>query len=100
LPIVTGNEQELPPNFMLRLLPASRLFALLVPLGLAACADTISSSEVAPSSELLRDYDKTLTKSEQQAVISDLESAKSKARGETPPESAGSTGAKTAAQPE
>ena len=62
---------------MLRALPsyASRLLALLIPLGLAACADTISSSEVTPSSELLKEYDKTLTKSEQKAAISDLEAA-------------------------
>ena len=83
---------------MLRALPSftSRLLALLVPLGLAACADTISSSEVTPSSELLKEYDKTLTKSEQKAAISDLEAAQAKARGEASPESTGATDAKPA----
>jgi hypothetical protein len=84
-------------NFMLRTLHTSpfRLLALLLPLGLGACADTISSNQVTSSSELLKDYDKTLTKSEQQAVISDLENAQAKARGETPLDP-GSTGAKSA----
>jgi hypothetical protein len=83
---------------MPRALPsyALHLFALLIPLGLAACADTISSSEVTPSSQLLKEYDKTLTKSEQKAAISDLEAAQAKARGEASPESTGTTGAKSA----
>lgn len=82
---------------MLRTLPsfALRLLALLIPLGLAACADTIASSEVTPSSQLLKDYDKTLTKSEQQAVIDDLEEAQAKARG-SGPEASSATGAKSA----
>src|SRR4029079_3958991 len=98
LPIVTGNWRDHCSKLMLRALPsyASRLLALLIPLGLAACADTISSSEVTPSSELLKEYDKTLTKSEQKAAISDLEAAQAKARGETSPESTGATGAKSA----
>ena len=83
---------------MLRTLPsyASRLLALLIPLGLVACADTITSSEVTPSSQLLKEYDKTLTKSEQKAAISDLEAAQAKARGEAGTESTGATGAKSA----
>jgi len=83
---------------MLRMLPshALRLLALLIPLGLGACADTISSSEVTPSSQLLKEYDKTLTKSEQRAAISELEAAQAKARGEASPESTGATGAKSA----
>ena len=79
---------------------ALRLLALLFPLGLAACADTISSSEVTPSSQLLKEYDKTLTKSEQKAAISDLEAAQAKARGEASPESTGATGAKSAQTPD
>lgn len=83
---------------MLRTLPsyASRLLALLIPLGLAACADTITSSEVTPSSQLRKEYDKTLTKSEQKAAISDLEAAQAKARGEAGTKSTGATGAKSA----
>ena len=52
--------------------------------------------EVKPSSQLLKDYDKTLTKSEQKAAISDLEAAQAKARGESSAEPTGSTGAKSA----
>jgi hypothetical protein len=82
---------------MLRTLPshALRLLALLIPLGLGACADTISSREVTPSSQLLKEYDKTLTKSEQKAAISDLE-AQAKAHGEVSAEPTGSTSEKSA----
>jgi len=83
---------------MLRMRPrmALRLLALMLPLGLGACADTINSSEVTPSSTLLKQYDKTLTKSEQKQAISELEAAQAKARGESPPETTGSTGTKSA----
>jgi len=98
LPIVTGNQQEQSPEFMLRTLSRTglRLLAVLLPLGLGACADTLTSKEVSSSSALLKDYDKTLTKSEQEAAISDLKNAKAKAQGEAPPEATGSTGAKAA----
>ena len=98
MPIVTGNWRDHRSKLMPHALPsyALRLLAMLVPLGLAACADTISSSEVTPSSQLLKEYDKTLTKSEQKAAISDLEAAQAKARGEASPESTGATGAKSA----
>jgi hypothetical protein len=83
---------------MLRTLPshALRLLALLIPLGLGACADTISSSEVTPSSQLLKEYDRTLTKSEQKAAISDLEAAQAKAHGEVSAEPTDSTSGKSA----
>ena len=83
---------------MLRTLPsfALRLLALLLPLWLGACADTISSNEVTSSSQLVKDYDKTLTKSEQKAAISDLEAAQAKARSESSSEPTASTGAKSA----
>ena len=62
---------------------ALRLFGLLLPLGLCACADMTAVEDSPPtSSQLHRDYDKTLTKSEQQAVISDLQSATAKKEGE------------------
>ena len=48
------------------------------------------------SSQLRKEYDKTLTKSEQKAAISDLEAAQAKARGEAGPESTGANGAKSA----
>lgn len=83
---------------MLSMLPtkAFQLLALLLPLGLAACADTINSNEVTPSATLLKQYDKTLTKTEQKQAISELEAAQAKARGETPPDTTGSTGTKSA----
>ena len=60
--------------------PALRLYAVLLLPGLSDCA----SFEDSPlsSSELQRQYDKTLTKTEQQAVISDLQGATAKKGGE------------------
>jgi hypothetical protein len=56
-----------------------RLLAVLIPLGLSACADTLTSDETTTSATLQRQYDKTLTQSERKAVISDLQSATAKA---------------------
>jgi hypothetical protein len=59
---------------------AVRLLAVLLLLGLGACADTITARQpLASSTELLRDYDKTLTKSEQKAAIDELKSDQEKA---------------------
>jgi hypothetical protein len=71
-----------------------RLLAVVLPLGLGACADTLSSSDVASSSELLKSYDKTLTKTEQQAVIDDLKGAKEKQEGESTSVTTAPTGTK------
>ena len=70
-----------------------RLLAVLLPLGLGACADALTSGDVASSSELQRRYDKTLTKSEQKAVISDLQNAKATQQGTPAPDQTASTGA-------
>lgn len=59
-----------------------RLLAVLIPLGLGGCADTLTSEETASSATLQREYDKTLSKSEQKAVITDLQSATAKKQGE------------------
>ena len=59
-----------------------RLLAVLLPLGVSACADTLTSEETKSSSSLRREYDKTLTKSEKDAVISDLQAAKDKQQNE------------------
>ena len=64
-----------------------RLLAVLLPLTLGACADTLTSKESASSATLRRDYDKTLTKAEQKAVIDDMQSATKK----TDPAAAGQT---------
>ncbi len=64
---------------MLRMLPrlAFRTLAILTPLALAACADTVNSGQpLASNSELQRQYDKTMTKAEQENAISDLEREK------------------------
>jgi hypothetical protein len=64
---------------MLRMPPRLTIpiLAVLVPLGLAACADTLNSGKpLASNSELQRQYDKTLTKSERETAISDLEQEK------------------------
>ena len=98
MPIVTGNQQEQTPDFMPRMLSglSLRLLAVLLPLGLGACADTLTSGEAASSSELQRGYDKTLTKAEQKAVISDLQNAKSKQQGAAAPDQTESTETKSA----
>jgi hypothetical protein len=60
--------------------PALRLSGVLLLLGLSACA-AVEDSPLS-SSQLQRQYDKTLTKTEQQAVISDLQGATTKKEGE------------------
>ena len=82
---------------MPRLLPgiSLRLLAVLLPLGLGACADTLTSKDTASSTTLQRDYDKTLTKSEQQAVISDLQNATAKPQGAETSDPTPSTGAQS-----
>jgi len=55
-----------------------RLLGVLLPLTLGACADTLTSKETATSATLRRDYDKTLTKAEQKAAISDMQNAVAK----------------------
>jgi hypothetical protein len=77
LPIVTGNQLK----HVMRHAPYGlclRLLAVLIPLGLGACADTLTSEETTSSATLQRQYDKTLTKSERSAVISDLQNATAK----------------------
>ena len=80
---------------MPRMLPGSlRLLAVLLPLGLSACADTLTSKE--SSTTLQRDYDKTLTESEKKAVIDDMQSATVKKEGAEASEPTASTGAQSA----
>jgi hypothetical protein len=72
---------------------ALRNLVLLLCLGLSACADTMDSP---PSARVLqRDYDKTLTKDERQAVISDLQSATAKKEGKSDAEGAATTEAES-----
>ena len=88
LQIAKGNQQNQPPNRMRHVYPpVLRLTAILLTLGLSACADTLAVKDSPPSSsQLQRQYDKTLSKAEQQAVISDLQgaTAKKEAGGEAP----------------
>jgi hypothetical protein len=70
-----------------------RLLAVLLPLTLGACADTLTSKESASSATLQRDYDKTLTKAEQKAAIDDMQSVAAK---KTDPAATASTEAKPA----
>jgi hypothetical protein len=79
MPIATGESTKTELHVMLRMLPrlAFRILAVLAPLGLVACADSLNSGQpLASNSELQRQYDKTMTKSEQQDAISDLEQEK------------------------
>jgi hypothetical protein len=83
LQIAKGNQQKPPLNRMRHVYPpALRLSALLLVLGLSACAGGVEDSPLS-SSQLQRQYDKTLTKTEQQAVISDLQGATAKKEGGT-----------------
>jgi hypothetical protein len=73
------------PHLLMR--SSLRLLALLLPLALGACADTLTSKEAASSATLQRDYNKTLTKAEQKAAIDDMSAAAKK----NDPEAAGQT---------
>jgi hypothetical protein len=64
------------PHLLLR--SSLRLVAVLLPFALGGCADTLTSKETASSATLRRDYDKTLTKAEQKAVIDDMNAAAKK----------------------
>ena len=80
---------------MLRMLPrlALRLLAALVPLALAGCADALTSGQpVATNAQLQRDYDKTMTKTEQAAAISDLAQEKLKQEQAVQQDNSGETG--------
>ena len=81
---------HLPPKRSLRLL------AVLLPLTLGACADTLTSKEGASSATLQRDYDKTLTKAEQKAAIDDMQSVAAKKTAPAAADEAASTKAKPA----
>jgi hypothetical protein len=86
-----------------RMLPRSslRLLAVLFPLGLSACADSMTQDQVTSLTTLRRGYDKTLTKEEQQAAISDLEKSGSHSPASGTPNSAASGAANsTAAAPQ
>jgi len=52
-----------------------RLLSLLVPLGLGACADTVTADQATSSATLRRSYSQTLSPSEKKAVITDLQKA-------------------------
>jgi hypothetical protein len=80
------------PHLLLR--SSLRLVAVLLPLALGACADTLTSKETTSSATLRREYDKTLTKAEQKAVIDDMNAAAKK----SDPAAAGQT-ASTEAKP-
>ena len=62
---------------------ALRVGAMLGLLALAACTDTISGSAPPSSSAALRDYDKTLSKDQQKAVIGEMQ-AEAKQKGAKP----------------
>jgi hypothetical protein len=99
LQIAKGNQQQ-PLNRMRhassQALQALRLSVLLLVCGLAACSETLTAESSPPTSQQLqRGYDKTLTKAEQQAVISDMQSATAKKQGEASGDDAAASAAKT-----
>ena len=86
MPIATGKQQEQAMNRLRSLhgRRSLRLLALALPLGLCACANALTyQASPPPSRQLAHDYDNTLTKSQQQAAISDLQSAAAKKQGDT-----------------
>src|SRR5262245_3175547 len=88
--IAKGNPQKPSLNRMRHLYPpALRLSGVLLVLGLSACASVEDSPLT--SSQLQRQYDKTLTKTEQKAVISDLQGATAKKEGDSGGEANDST---------
>ena len=86
MPIATGKQQEQAMNRLRSLhgRRSLRLLALALPLGLCACANALTyQASPPPSRQLAHDYDNTLTKSQQQAAISGLQSAAAKKQGDT-----------------
>jgi hypothetical protein len=73
-----------------------RLLAVMLPLTLGACAETLTAKDSASSATLRRDYDKTLTKAEQKAVIDDMSATAKK----NDPEAGGQTASTEAKPPE
>jgi hypothetical protein len=81
--------QKLPTGLGLRML--LRTILLMFPLLLTGCADQLPSVKpLARFSDLVRGYDKTMTKEEQQAAIEELkaEQARAQDQGGAKPESA------------
>jgi hypothetical protein len=74
------------------------MLAVLLPLGLSACADTLTSEETKSSTALRREYDKTLTTAEKQAVINDLQNAQAKQQSGGASGQTASTGGANAAE--
>jgi hypothetical protein len=65
------------------------LLGIVLLLGLSACSDAVTASDSPSSSaELEHHYRKTLTKAEQQALISDLQRAGAKKQGDVKAENA------------
>jgi hypothetical protein len=96
LPIATGKQQEQGMNRLRSVHGSLRLLALALPLGLSACANALTyQASPPPSRELAKDYDNTLTKSQQQAAISDLQSAAAKKQGDSATGDAATTGTKS-----
>ncbi len=73
-------------NVLLMLLrPASCIVVLLSALWLGGCSDTITAQAPPSASTLARQYDRTLTKIEKEAVISELK-AETQQNGASPEE--------------
>lgn len=72
----------MPHSFLKTALRVGAAFAVLA---LSACTDTISGTAPPSSSELLRDYDRTLSKDEQKAVIGEMQAAAKQKNGKPAP---------------
>jgi len=84
MPIARGKSSR--DNVLLMLLrPASCIVVLLPALWLGGCSDTITAQAPPSASTLARQYDRTLTKIEKEAVISELK-AETQQKGASPEE--------------
>lgn len=61
--------------------PAGLVFAVLIPLFLGGCADSLTTGKpLSRFTDLVRGYDKTMTKEEQKAAIAELQEEQARAK--------------------
>jgi len=78
---------------MLRLLPrlASLVLIVSLPLGMSGCADSLTSKgPIGKFTDLMKSYDKTLTKDQQAATITQLQTEAKQHEGSAPQDATGS----------
>jgi hypothetical protein len=76
MPIAWDKKRKSALGSMLRMLPrlAFGIVIVLAPLGLGGCADSLTADQNQHFSQLMKPYDKTLTKDQQKAAIEEMQS--------------------------